>query len=150
MKKLLAFLLAMAFLLGIAGVAAASLVECYDRGTFSSQGTIVYNYGYEDFGTDFSHPSNPWTSHGVTYTTSSNLIIGTGTSYAPISNVFAYDYWSPITADIDTSAQYDMIALDLGYLGTFSLITCEVYTNLGTYAYADISAPLASVSMDFY
>lgn len=128
-----------------------ALTTYSDRAVFDLQGSIVHNYGYEDFGTGFSYPPNPWTSHGVTYTTGANLIVGTATGYNPISNVFCNDYWTPITADIETSpGQYDMFGLDLGYLESYSLITFEVYTNLNTYVYSGLDVPIASQAMDFY
>ena len=142
-------LLAFAALL-ISSIAEASIVPYTHRTTFNSQCTISENYGYDDFGTDFSYPSNPWASHGVTYTTTENIIIGTGTSFAPISNVFCNDYWSPITATIDNSPMYNMFGLDLGYLGTSSGITFDIITNIRDYSFYVINAPIASQSLVFY
>jgi len=149
--KLVNFTILLGFaVLLISSIAEASIVQYSNRTTFNSQGTISENYGYDDFGTGFSYPSNPWTSHEVTYTTGANLIVGTNTAYTPISNVFCYDGWSPITATIDNSPMYNMFGLDLGYLGTSSGITFDVITNLGDYSFYVINAPIASRSLDFY
>ncbi|MFO1420138.1 MAG: hypothetical protein U1F59_04165 [Candidatus Competibacteraceae bacterium] len=123
------------FLLITAGMAAqttiAGVIQYSSRPAFEAQGAIFENYGYEDFGTDFYYPGNPWTAHGVTYETGANIIVGTGTGYQPISNVFAYDGWTPISATISQSPyQFDMFGLDLGYLGFSSLITFTVKTRL--------------------
>lgn len=133
----------------LAGSANAGLLQFSDRVSFEAQGTIAENYGFEDFGTGFSYPGDPWTAHGVTYNTGNNLIVGTGTSYAPISNVFTYDFWTPVTATIDSSG-FDMFALDLGYLGSNTALTFSVSTNLDNYIFSAIIAPLASRSLDFY
>jgi hypothetical protein len=129
----------------------AGITQYSNRRTFNSQGTISENYGYEDFTTmDFSYPGNPWTAHGVTYTTGDNIIVGSGTFYDPISNVFCYNGWSPITANIDINPQYNMFGLDLAYLETSSDITFDISTNLTRYSFSGINAPIASQSMDFY
>lgn len=133
-----------------AQTATAGITQYGDRSAFITQGTIIENYGFEDFGTDFSSPGNPWTTHGVTYQTGDNLIVGTNTDYGPISNVFAYNYWTPILATIsDSPNQFDMFGVDLGYIGFNSQITFEVQTNLATYTFSGITAPAASQSLDF-
>jgi hypothetical protein len=122
-----------------------------DRATFESMGTIVENYGYEDFGTGFSFPGDPWTAHGVTYTTGDNLIIGTATGYNPISNVFANNQWNnPVTGDIDTGPQYDMFGLDLAYLGASNEIRFTLFSPSVTHIIEGIFAPHASASQDFW
>lgn len=134
-----------------AQLASAGVMQYSDRASFEAGGAIVENYGYEDFGSDFSSPGDPWTAHGVTYQTGDNLIVGTGTFYAPISNVFAYNIWTPITASISQNPlQFNMFGLDLGYLGFSSAITLTVGTNLSSYAFSGITAPDASQAMDFF
>jgi hypothetical protein len=134
-----------------AQTATAGVIQYSNRAAFEAQGTIAENYGYEDFGSGFSSPGDPWTAHGVTYQTGDNLIIGTATYFAPISNVFAYNFWTPITAAISQSPdQFDMFGLDLGYLGFDSAITFTVDTNLSSYVFSGITAPPANQSMDFY
>ncbi len=130
-------------------MATATLISYSDRATFELQGAIAYNYGYEDFGTGYSFPGNPWTSHGVTYTTGRNLIVGTGTGF-PISNVFIDIFLTPLTANIETGPQYDMFGLDLSYLRSFSLLTFTAYTNLDTYVFSGLSVPNVGSAMDFY
>lgn len=136
----------------ITSQACAGVIQYSSRTTFEAQGTVIENYGYEDFGTGvFSFPGDPWTTHGVTYQTGNNIIVGTGTFYSPISNVFTYNYWTPISASISQSPdQFDMFGFDLGYLGFDSAITLSVTTNLATYIFSGISAPIASQSLDFF
>ncbi len=151
MKKLL-FLLAICGILGlgIQAPASANLTTYNLRTAFNAQGTIDYNYGFEDFGSGFTYPGDPWTSHGVTYTSGKNLIAGPTTFYLPISNVLVYDFWSPLTANIDTSTHFNMFALDLGYIGADSQMTFTVTTNLAGYTFPGLSVPNASLSPNFY
>lgn len=134
-----------------AQLASAGVLQYLDRPTFEAAGTIAENYGYEDFGTGFSSPGDPWTAHGVTYQTGDNLIVGTATGYAPISNVFAYNGWTPISAAISQSPdQFNMFGIDLGYLGFDSAITLAVDTNLSSYVFSGITVPQASQAMSFF
>lgn len=127
------------------------------RTDFNAEGTIVYNYGFEDFPTNGAFfPGDPFTRDGVTYTTGSNLIIGSDTYYHPLSNVLVYNYFTPITADIDTSAQYSMFGFDLGYLDISKRpdleipIDLEISTNLDTYSFLNLDVPIFSEGMNFY
>ena len=149
-NKGLILVLGFIVLIASPSVSYAALTVFSDSTAFASHGNIIENYGYEDLGTDFTYLSNPWTAHGVTYTTGDNLIVGTGTSYAPISNVFCYNGWTPITADIDSASQYSMFGFDLGYLGSNSLLSLDIYTNLNTYNFSNLSVPLASSGFNFY
>ncbi|GEM_PF-1802283 len=128
----------------------AVLYQVGDRTQFNSYGSIAENYGFEDFGSGFSYPGDPWTEHGVTYGSGSNLIIGTGTFFSPVSNVFGYNGWSPVVGEVDSSPQYSMFAVDLGILGINSSITISIMTNLGIYELSGINVQNASLGLDFY
>ena len=122
-----------------------------DRSTFNASGDITYNYGYEDFGTQFSFPGDPWTKDGVTYTTGANLVVGTSTGYNPVSNVFTYNNWTPVTGSIETVPEnFNMFAIDLAYLGRNDPIDVILSTNLGSYSFLDLSVPIVSSGQDFY
>jgi len=103
------------------------------RSNFRYKGQWAFANSFEEFGPDFGFPGDPWTSRGVTYTSANNLIVGTGTGYAPMSNVICNNLWTPISGSI--ASGYDMFGFDLGVLGVSSMATLTVTTNLGTYSY---------------
>src|SRR3569832_2512508 len=69
--------LIMLALAGLSAGAEASLIQYSDRTTFEAQGTIVENYGFEDWGSSggYVYPADPNTSHCVTYTSTQNVIM---------------------------------------------------------------------------
>lgn len=144
------YLLVCALALVLAPSAAnAGVITFADRATFEATGTIAENYGFEDFpANDFTYPPNPWTTHGVTYTTGDNIVVGSNTVYDPISNVFTYNFWSPVSGTIGGS--YNMFGFDLAMIGASSPVTLQIFTNSGTYSYAGLLVPNASVAQDFY
>ena len=119
----------------------ATIIQYSNRATFEAQGAIAENYGFEDWGStgQFSFPGDPYTAHGVTYTTNNNLIAKPDSGYGPASNVFLNNYWSPLPGSI--SGAYDMFGFDLGILGTNSLIDFSVTTNIGTYNFNNVTVP---------
>ena len=146
MKKLFVLALIVCFV----GQANAALNTFTDRAVFEAQAIVTYNYGFEDWGTDFSYPGQPYTRDGVTYNATQNLVIGTGTLYHPISNVLCNNYFTPLPATIDNAAAFTMFGLDLGYLGRKDPIDFVVHTNLGSYSYLDLDVPIVSTALDFY
>jgi len=139
-----------------AAYAEAAVTLTNDRTAFESQAaTIAHNYGFEDVTLNsigFYYAPEPWETHGVTYTTGGNVVIGTGI-HQPISNVFMDNSWSPLTADIQTVPSFDMLGFDVGYLNLFGqsgLIDITVDTNVASYQHLDLSVPHASSSLVFY
>lgn len=121
------------------------------RAAFEAQGTIVENYGFDDLGSGFSLMGSVWTTHGVTYQTGNNIVVGTATSYAPISNVLAYNNWSPVVASVEHNAShFNLLGFDLAYLGSESALKILVNTNLGSYTVSNITAPNANQAMNFF
>ncbi|MGA2033613.1 MAG: hypothetical protein ABSG68_15270 [Thermoguttaceae bacterium] len=132
--------------------AEGSLTLTSSRAAFESQGTITYNYGFEDFsGLYYYFPGDPWTTHGVTYTSGSNIIVGPGAGYGNTSNVLCYNWWTPLTGTIQTSPSFDMFGFDVGVLGSSS-VPLDIYidTNTGSYSYLSQNVPFGSNGMSFY
>lgn len=136
--------------IGYVTSANAALISYNNRTTFEAQGTIAENYGFEDWGAtgQFSFPGDPYSAHGVTYTSSNNLIAKPGSGYGPSSNVIVNNHWSPISGAI--SGSYDMLGFDLGILGANSLIDFSITTNLLTYSFSNVSVPNVNVGMTFF
>jgi len=146
MKKLFIFAVIVCFV----GQANAALDTFTDRAVFEAQTIVVYNYGFEDWGSGFSYPGNPYIRDGVTYTTGDNIVVGTATHWSPISNVFCNNYWTPLPGTIDNAPAFNMFGLDLGYIGSESPIDFIVHTNLNSYSYLGLGVPNASTALDFY
>jgi hypothetical protein len=115
------------------GQATAGLLVDTNSSTFNAAGTIVYNSNFNDFGSGFSFPGDPFTRGGVTYTSDQNLVTGTSTIYDPIVNLMTNNYWSPVSGTVDSSAQYNMFGFNLGVLDRQDQIQIEVDTNQNSY-----------------
>lgn len=132
----------------------AALATYSNRTSFEAQGTIAENYGFEDWPTsgatfgDVAFPGDPYTAHGVTYTSAQNLIVGPDSPYGNSSNVIINDSWSPISGAL--SGSYDMLGFDLGILGVDSLIDFRITTSLSTYSFPDVLVPNVNAGMTFF
>src|SRR3569832_1749904 len=91
--------LIMLALAGLSAGAEASLIQYSDRTTFEAQGTIVENYGFEDWGSSGGnvYPAAPYTAHGVTYTSTQKVIMMPNFGYGNSSNINLNNYWSPLS-----------------------------------------------------
>lgn len=131
-------------LLLMSSIAGASVTMTNDRTSFEALSTIAYNYGFDDFSTHPDYlgqgyvlPGEPWTSHGVTYTSAQNLIgwhnYGYYTNGTPM---MCNNYWNPVTGTIDQTGQYSRFGFDAGY-GNYddSGAVITVTTNLNSYAF---------------
>ena len=129
--------------------AQASLIIYSSRAAFNAQGTIAYNSDFADFASGFTSPGDPFTRGDVTYKSGANLIIGTGTSYAPAENAIAYEYSTPLRGDIATGPNYDMFGFDLGQIndGTY---TIKLFTSAAIYSYVGLTVMPISTGFDFY
>ena len=83
------------------GQATAGLLVETNSSTFNASGTIVFDSNFNDFGSGFSFPGDPFTRGGVTYTSDQNLVTGTGTGYDPIVNLMTNNYWSPVSGTVE-------------------------------------------------
>jgi len=134
---------------GATGQARAGLILYPDRSTFNSAGTIAFNSNFNDFGSDFTSPGNPFTRGDVTYNSSDNLITGTATGYAPIVNLMTNNDWSPVTGTINPTPNYNLFGFDVGVLARQDRITVDITTNLGTYDFPLLTLPDGSQSLSF-
>ncbi len=133
MKNLGQLLLALLFVFMGVRTAKADLFKYTDRSTFEALGTIVYNYGFDDIGGNFTHPGNPWTTHGVTYTSLDNLVVGPGPSTGYTTNgtpMIGNNAWNPVSGSLESGPAYTLFGFDVGYgnsddLGTDILITTD-------------------------
>jgi hypothetical protein len=133
----------------------ASVIEYSSESMFQSQGTIAYNSTFNDFGTGFGFPGDPFTRGDVTYTSTNNLTwgntaIGWSGLYSTLSDtLIGNNWWTPITGTISTGPQYNMFGFHIGTYNT-SPITFNLTTNLGNYTFAsETIADSAAGNYDF-
>ncbi len=140
--KRVSFTITLCFmLLFYSSMATATLIMTNDKTYFEALGTFTYNYGFDDFNyysySGFSYPGDPWTSHGVTYTSQKNLIIG----YTPLyttngTSMMTNNFWNPVIGDVDSSAQYDLFGFDAGFMNQDDKgTTITITTNLNSYQF---------------
>jgi hypothetical protein len=156
MKKVsCAMLLCFAVLL-ISSIAEANVTMTSSRTSFEALGTIGYKYGFDDYSTDptflsgYVTPGDPWTSHGVTYTSSQNLIGWTNYGYYTNGTpMMMNNYWNPVTGNIDPSGQYSLFGFDAGYgSGDDNGTVITISTNIQNYSF-DVDLNRADSSL-FY
>jgi hypothetical protein len=137
----------------LAGIAFASAPAFADvtlfanRTDFTAMGAIAENYGFEDINTLASadglvFTADPWTAHGVTYTTGNNVIIGATAGYGAPSNVFSLNAFSPLRGDIGSA--YNMFGFDIGTFFGTSGADIVLGTNLGSYSFLNQLVPAMS------
>lgn len=145
MKKSNVVVLVTAGILFFVGTVHASLVLYTDRTLFEAQGTIVEEYDFDDFtGASFYYPTNPWTTHGVTYTNIQNIIVGPSAGFGNQTNIICNNWYSPFMATL--AGLYDMFGFDLGVLDVNSALDVSLSTNVGTYIFPGITVPNANQS----
>jgi len=135
-------------LLTFAGTAQAGVTLVNDNAAFDALGTIDQTTNFDSYGSGFTSLGATTTFGALTFTSGDNLIVGTGTGYQPIRNTLDFNEWSPMSGTIDGS--FNLFGFKLGTLGDQSAMSVTVYTNLGSYNFADLSSPMASSALDFH
>ena len=115
-------------------------------------GAVAYNYGFEDFASDlFSFPPNPWTTNGVTYSTTNNLIVGPRTGFEPPSRIFCYNAWTPVAGTLSPADAYTVFGAELSVISSSSPtsypIDVVITTNLDTYRFDDLNVPKTNTKL---
>jgi hypothetical protein len=127
----------------------AGVVSYVSRAGFSARGIITENYGFEDFfGSYFYYPGDSWTTHGITYTNTRNIIMDPSSIYGNATNVVINDFWTPHTGIINGA--YDMFGFDLGSLGLTFSPTLILNTNLNVYNLGVLEIPNVKDGMTFF
>lgn len=136
----------------LATTSSAGVILTTDRTSFEANAAVLQTHDFDDFGPDFTFVSNPFTRGGVTYTSGNNLIVGTGTVFAPVQNMMFYNFWTPMTGTIETTPTWDMFGFDTGvasFDGSNSPVDVTVTTNLGSYSFNGLSLPIVSTGLAF-
>ena len=118
----------------------ASVSTYTDQSTFNSQGVIAFDSNFNDFGTSFGFPANPFTRGGVTYTSGSNLTWGFSTVYTTTTETLIGGNsaipTTLITGNIATG--YNMFGFNIGTYGS-TPISITVDTNVSSYLYSGLT-----------
>lgn len=132
-----------------AGAANAGVSVFTSSVAFNSQGSITQNTNFDSFPSNtFSFPGDPYTVADLTFSSGANVIVGSGTFYAPLQNTIDYNYWSPMTGGI--AGSHSLFGFNYGMLGSVSAMT--VTLNLsggGSFSWTDPNPPLASSAFSF-
>lgn len=141
--------------LHVSAVAKADVLLTNNRTVFQAQGTIVYDYGFEDVTLNYNglcYEYAGWTTHGVTYTATTDHynVEGTSSWLHPISNMLVYDAWSPVTATISPS--FNMLGFDLACMNYIGVgpVSIVIDTNVGSYSFPSETVPDANAGQEFF
>src|SRR3569832_638093 len=142
--------LIMLALAGLSAGAEASLIQYSDRTTFEAQGTIVENYGFEDWGSSggYVYPADQYTAHGVTNTSAQNVIMKPNFGYGNSSNNKHKN--KKTTLSNKNNKNNNKNRFDLGVRGGSSPLDFTITSNVGTYAFNNISVPNVRDGMTFF
>ncbi|MGA2173816.1 MAG: hypothetical protein ABSH38_02420 [Verrucomicrobiota bacterium] len=119
----------------------AAVSNTGNEAAFDASTTIAYDSFFDDFGTGFGWPGNPFTRGDVTYNSEQNLTWGDETPYTTTEPLIGDNYWTPIVGSIATGPQYSAFGFLIGnssFWGS-STITIDITTDLGTYVYPSLT-----------
>ena len=157
-------------LFSISSMANANVIMNTDKESFESHGTLVYDYGFDDYSTnpDFLNlgymlPGDNWYSHGVTYTSENNLIgyrytspkakMPLRTNGTPMMmQMDPVAYWnhvnsnSSLSGKIDESGKFTLFGFDAGYVQKDPPVDIEIMTNLNNYTFHGLLWPATRAS----
>ncbi len=133
-------LVAMLGIFSLPSQGSASVSTYSNQSAFNSQGVIAFDSTFNDFGTGFGHPGNPFTRGGVTYTSAQNLTWGSSTVYTTTTETLIGGNSAIPTTLItgNIAPGYSMFGFNIGTYGT-SPISITVNTNLSSYLYSGLA-----------
>ena len=113
----------------------AGVILSSDRTNFENLGNIVFNQGFESYGSGFDYPGTPITIDDVTYNSTENLTIGPSGSYTTNGTVMmTNNYWNPIKGTINPG--YNLFGFDAGWMNQDDQGSVfSISTNLNSYAF---------------
>jgi hypothetical protein len=129
--------------------AVAGVTSISDRFVFNAQGAIAYNSNFVDFGAGYGFPANPFTRGDVTYSSSTNMTVGSGTPYSigNFQTVMANNNWSPIMGTIATAPAYTLFGFDAAV--TSGPVRIIITTNNNSYSFSGLILPNGSPNFAF-
>lgn len=128
-------------------VASASVVQIATQAAFNAAGTVTQNTNFDYVTGDFQSLGSSTVIGDLTINSGDNVVVGTGSQYAPVRSVLAYNEWSPLPGLI--AGSHNLFAFNLGYLGSQSDITVSLSTTSGSYSFVYTNPVIASSGLQF-
>ena len=122
------------------------------RAAFNAAGAIDQLNDFEELTVaDILFIDPPWTTHGVTYTASGNVILSSGVSGGITSNVVSANFGEAVTGQFADADAFNLFGADLALFGDGTVsVGLEITTNLGTYSFPSIAVPMATNGRRFF
>lgn len=121
------------------------------RSEFAAVGTVDHLNGFEDVTNEPAHGlPTPWTSLGVTYTSTVNAVLGPDAGFGVTSYVMSAEFGSPLTGQFAASDAYTMFGADVTVLINKAAVDIVLYTNLGSYSFPNLDVPLGTAGRRFF
>jgi hypothetical protein len=135
----------------------ASVVVTPDYSTFSTRaeldaaGTVDELNGFDEFTGELVYPQlSPWKTHGVTYTSAFNIVLGSGVGLGVQSNAISTDFGAPVSGSLDDADGVTLFGATLTLIGAKVPVALVVFTNLGSYSFDNLDVPLATAGQRFF
>jgi PKD repeat protein len=92
----------------------------------------------------------PWTTHGVTYTSALNIVLGPGIELGVASNALSTEYGAPLTGQFAATDAFTLFGADAMIIGANVPVRLVISTNLGSYTFDNLGIPLATAGRRFF
>jgi PKD repeat protein len=134
-----------------AAVVVTSSYSTFDtRPEFNSAASIDQLNPFDEFSGDLVYiQSSPWTTHGVTYTSGLNIVLGPGVGLGVQSNALSTEFGAPLTGTFADADAITTFGVDLTLIGVRVPVGLVLFTNLGSYSFT-LDTPLATSGRRFF
>ena len=121
------------------------------RSEFDGAGVVDSLNGFDEFNVDAEYfpQESPWTTHGVTYTSATNAVIGRVVELGIQSAAISTDFGAPISGTFADSNPFTLFGANLMLIGEKVPVALLVRTNLGSYSF-NLDVPLAADGQRFF
>lgn len=135
----------------------ASVTVTPDYSTFDTRqeldaaGVADQLNAFDEFTGDLVYKQDtPWTTHGVTYTSAFNIVVGPGAGLGVQSNAVSTNFGAPITATIDVADTVKLFGANIAIYGDKAPVGLVLFTNLGSYSFSNLDVPSAVTGQRFF
>jgi len=121
------------------------------RSELNAAGVVDQLSGFDEFTGNLVYPqSSPWTTHGVTYTSAFNIVLGPGVGLGVQSNSISTDFGAPISATLADADGVTLLGVNVTLIGAKVPVGLVLFTNLGSYSFDNVDVPLATTGRRFF
>ena len=120
------------------------------RAELNAAGVVDQLNGFDEFTDSLVYKqSSPWTTHGVTYTSAFNIVLGPGIGLGVASNSISTNFGEPISATLADADAVTLFAANVTLIGAKVPVGLVLFTNLGNYSFDNLDIPLATTGQRF-